>query len=407
MFQATTTALPLALDYEPHSAVRRLERTITARDGAPPLDFTLKVFARHKGPISAGVHPNFGHAGKPRPPGAKVDFAFGLAHPGRAPSPDQHEFSSLSSVPQGRWSRRLLAHPAQPAQRLTQRGALRRHQPAHRHLSRRGRRVRARLGTALLPPTLEEEKMFWHTDGGIGGEPWRNQFSALGCEPLASAFDFHTDVCTGPNPINACGVKTWIDLDPARPQGDQALGARLPHLISSFPGTLSSPMRSGWTSRTEGQPARADPSRFRLSGGTELSFLTAGDPSNPRRCLLLRGFPSSAPTFRDVIPALSEPLYVIAPDLPGFGESDMLPATVFAAFAAAIAELLDHLDVGPRYIYLHDFGAPVGFAIAIAQPAQVLGLTIQNGNTHESGFGPEWGATSTLGPIRATRTPRP
>ncbi|HEY0855003.1 MAG TPA: hypothetical protein VGD86_09260, partial [Devosia sp.] len=64
-----------------------------------------------------------------------------------------------------------------------------------------------------LLPTL----MFWHTDGGIGGEPWNNQFRALGCEPLAAAFDFHTDVSTGPNPINTRGVKTWIDIDPARP----------------------------------------------------------------------------------------------------------------------------------------------------------------------------------------------
>lgn len=132
--------------------------------------------------------------------------------------------------------------------------------------------------------------------------------------------------------------------------------------------------------------------RFRLSGGTELSFLTAGDPSNPA-ILLLHGFPSSARTFRDVIPTLAQAAYVIAPDLPGFGDSDMLPATSFPAFAAAITELLDHLDIGPRYIYLHDFGAPVGLAVAIAQPTQVLGLIIQNGNAHETGFGPEWAAT--------------
>lgn len=132
--------------------------------------------------------------------------------------------------------------------------------------------------------------------------------------------------------------------------------------------------------------------RFRLSGGSELSFLVAGDPANPA-VLLIHGFPSSARTFRGVIPALAQATYVIAPDLPGFGESDMLSATSFAAFAAAVTELLEHLRVGPRYIYLHDFGAPVGFALAIAAPAKVLGLIIQNGNAHESGFGPEWAAT--------------
>ena len=100
--------------------------------------------------------------------------------------------------------------------------------------------------------------------------------------------------------------------------------------------------------------------RLRLSGGTELSFITAGEASEPA-VLLLHGFPSSARTFRDVLPELSENAYVIAPDLPGFGESDVLPAVSFPALGQAISELLDRLAIGPRYVYLHDFGAPVGF----------------------------------------------
>ena len=97
--------------------------------------------------------------------------------------------------------------------------------------------------------------------------------------------------------------------------------------------------------------------RFRLSGGTELSFTTAGDASMPA-VLLLHGFPGSARTFREVVPELSRAAYVIAPDLPGFGESDVLPAVSFPAFGQAISELVDRLGTGPRYIYLHDFGAP-------------------------------------------------
>ena len=100
--------------------------------------------------------------------------------------------------------------------------------------------------------------------------------------------------------------------------------------------------------------------RFRLSGGTELSFITAGDASKPA-VLLLHGFPGSAEYFREVVPELSQATYVIAPDLRGFGESDVLPAPSFPAFGQAILELLDRLAVGPRNIYLHDFGAPVGF----------------------------------------------
>jgi pimeloyl-ACP methyl ester carboxylesterase len=129
--------------------------------------------------------------------------------------------------------------------------------------------------------------------------------------------------------------------------------------------------------------------RLRLSGGTELSFITAGDASKPA-VLLLHGFPGSAGYFRDVVPELSEAAYVIAPDLPGFGESDVLPAASFPAFGQAISELLDRLAVGPRYIYLHDFGAPAGFHIAMQAPEQVLGLIIQNANAHRTGLGSQW-----------------
>src|SRR3712207_1708207 len=95
--------------------------------------------------------------------------------------------------------------------------------------------------------------------------------------------------------------------------------------------------------------------RLRLSGGTELSFITAGAKDGPA-VLLLHGSPSSARMFRDVIPELSRAAYVIAPDLPGFGESDVLPSPSFPALGRAIAELLDRLSIGPRHIYLHDYG---------------------------------------------------
>jgi pimeloyl-ACP methyl ester carboxylesterase len=132
--------------------------------------------------------------------------------------------------------------------------------------------------------------------------------------------------------------------------------------------------------------------RFRMSGGTELSFVTAGESSMPA-VLLLHGFPNSSRMFRDVIPELSRAAYVIAPDLPGFGESDVLPAISFSAFGDAISELMDWLAIGPRYVYLHDFGAPVGFHIAMQEPEKVLGLIIQNANAHRTGHGPSWGAT--------------
>lgn len=120
-----------------------------------------------------------------------------------------------------------------------------------------------------------------------------------------------------------------------------------------------------------------------------MSVIVAGDKQQPA-VLLLHGFPSSANTFRDIIPALSESSYVIAPDLPGFGQSDTLPTTSFDAYTTVVSELLDHLEVGPLFIYLHDFGAPVGLRLAMKAPERVLGLIIQNANAHRSGFGPEW-----------------
>ena len=132
--------------------------------------------------------------------------------------------------------------------------------------------------------------------------------------------------------------------------------------------------------------------RVRLSGGTDLSFITAGEVTSPA-VLLLHGFPSSARTFRDVVPELSRSAYVIVPDLPGFGASDVLATPSFPAFGDAISELLDRLEVGPRYIYLHDFGAPVGLHVAMQAPEDVLGLFVQNANAHPTGLGPQWDAT--------------
>jgi pimeloyl-ACP methyl ester carboxylesterase len=132
--------------------------------------------------------------------------------------------------------------------------------------------------------------------------------------------------------------------------------------------------------------------QLRLSGGTDLSFITAGDRAKPA-LLLLHGFPSSSRTFHEVIPRLAREAHVVAPDLPGFGRSDPLAAPSFKALAGAVQELLDHLGIEERFIYLHDWGASVAVQIAMQAPERVLGLIIQNANAHRSGFGPLWGDT--------------
>lgn len=205
------TSVTLALDYEPHSVVRRLERTISARPDAPALDFTLTVHARHKAAISCGLHPNFRLPEQPGRLELKLDFAFGLTHPGQTAIGDPQEFSDLASVPKdgGRVDMSHIPLAPRTDKNVQLCGVT---SPLTGVYLDEGMGFELDWDRALLP-TL----MMWHTDGGIGGEPWRNQFRAIGLEPLASAFDLHTDVSAGPNPINARGIATAIEIDPARP----------------------------------------------------------------------------------------------------------------------------------------------------------------------------------------------
>lgn len=123
--------------------------------------------------------------------------------------------------------------------------------------------------------------------------------------------------------------------------------------------------------------------------GCGISALLAGSRDKPAM-LLLHGFPSSSRTFRNIIPRLSESCFVIAPDLPGFGQSGLIPDPSFARFTDLMEGLLEQLGVTSAYLYVHDFGAPVALDLAMRKPGRVLGLVIQNGNAHRSGFGPAW-----------------
>ncbi len=133
-------------------------------------------------------------------------------------------------------------------------------------------------------------------------------------------------------------------------------------------------------------------SSLKLTGGTNLSFVTVGDKRRTA-VLLIHGQPSSASSFRDIWSSLAEVAYVVAPDLPGHGRSDVLETTTFDNFAIAVTELLDFLEVRERFIYLHDFGAPVGFRIAMGHPDLVRGLIVQSANAYLTGLGPQWKKT--------------
>jgi len=132
--------------------------------------------------------------------------------------------------------------------------------------------------------------------------------------------------------------------------------------------------------------------KMRLSSGEEIAFRTAGDASK-HALVLLHGFPNSSRMFRDVMAPLSGSVHLVAPDLPGFGASDPPPEPSFDRLASSVEELLSRLDVGRRFLYVHDWGAPVALHLAMRAPELVDGLIIQNANAHRSGFGPQWADT--------------
>jgi len=127
--------------------------------------------------------------------------------------------------------------------------------------------------------------------------------------------------------------------------------------------------------------------------GVELFYREAG-PADAPVVVLLHGFPTSSHMFRNLIPALSDRYHVIAPDYPGFGQSATPERAVFAYTFARYAELIDGLlaQLGAnRYaLYVQDYGAPVGYRLALAHPERVRALIVQNGNAYEAGLREFW-----------------
>lgn len=128
-------------------------------------------------------------------------------------------------------------------------------------------------------------------------------------------------------------------------------------------------------------------------GGTNIFYREAGDKKNPT-VLLLHGFPTSSHMYRDLIPQLAENYYVIAPDYPGFGNSDAPDRTKFSYtfdnFAHHIDELLNKLNVQDFSMYVFDYGAPVGFRVYQDNPERVTSIIVQNGNTYDEGIAEFW-----------------
>jgi pimeloyl-ACP methyl ester carboxylesterase len=129
--------------------------------------------------------------------------------------------------------------------------------------------------------------------------------------------------------------------------------------------------------------------RYGIVDGHRLFYREAGDPAAPT-VLLLHGFPTSSYMFRHLIPALADGYHVIAPDHLGFGLSDAPPVDefdyTFDAVADLTANLLRTLGVDRYAMYVQDYGAPIGWRLALRDPAAITAIISQNGNGYDAGF---------------------
>ncbi|BBX50806.1 alpha/beta hydrolase [Mycolicibacterium poriferae] len=131
--------------------------------------------------------------------------------------------------------------------------------------------------------------------------------------------------------------------------------------------------------------------RHATVAGREIFYREAG-PADAPVIVLLHGFPTSSFMFRNLIPELADRYRVIAPDFLGFGYSDAPPVEefdyTFDALADHTAGLLTHLGVSRYAIYVQDYGAPVGWRLALRDPAAITAIVTQNGNGYDAGFVP-------------------
>jgi pimeloyl-ACP methyl ester carboxylesterase len=123
-------------------------------------------------------------------------------------------------------------------------------------------------------------------------------------------------------------------------------------------------------------------------------FYREAGPKDAPTLVLLHGFPSSSREFETLLPLLATRYHLIAPDFPGFGQSDAPPPSsyvyTFDHLAKTIGNFLDQLKIEKCSFFLHDYGGPVGFRVMLARPERVQALIIQNANVYQEGLGAKW-----------------
>jgi pimeloyl-ACP methyl ester carboxylesterase len=124
--------------------------------------------------------------------------------------------------------------------------------------------------------------------------------------------------------------------------------------------------------------------------GRKIFYREAGSEIAPK-LLLLHGFPSAGHMFRSLIPLLADRFHIVAPDLPGFGQSDMYgPGLTFDKMSATIDRFTDVIGFDRYAMYVFDYGAPTGFRLAVKHPERITAIISQNGNAYEEGLSDGW-----------------
>ena len=135
-------------------------------------------------------------------------------------------------------------------------------------------------------------------------------------------------------------------------------------------------------------PANVSYSSIKIDG-LNIAYREAGDPKNPK-LVLLHGFPAGSHQYRDLIRSLSGKFHVIAPDYPGFGESDIPDPASYSYTFEGISTIVEHFLAAKGFdhygLFVQDYGGPVGFRIAGRNPKALDWLVIQNSNAYEVGF---------------------
>lgn len=127
--------------------------------------------------------------------------------------------------------------------------------------------------------------------------------------------------------------------------------------------------------------------------GIRIFYRECGSPELPVM-VLFHGFPSASHMFRDLMPMLEDRFHLIAPDYPGFGQSESPARHEFSYTFDHLAEIMEaflsQLGIDRFYMYVFDYGAPIGFRIAVRHPDRIPGIVSQNGNVYEEGLGKKW-----------------